>query len=167
MAEFGPADMIEGEDGELLSGADYNSLEGNLPEGEGESDVFNEAVRASSDLVETSPVAEGAEEISAAEKAYDAASDKVERRVDQGLDRKAAWYEADPTGKIRKAYEDEERQKQADLNHQEIEKIRQATHDAKVAAIDATILDPEARERALTELRAAERLAEDKRHRKA
>lgn len=162
MSEFiEPADAVE-RDGEVISGADYNSIEQNLPEYD---DVSERAVRAAGDLIDSPDAPEvSVVEVSEAERRYDEAADKVERRMDQGLDGKAAWHEADPTGKIRGDYEEEERVKQAALNHEKVEEIKQATHDAKVAAIEQ-ILDPEKRKHAMNELLAHERATEEKKHR--
>ena len=163
MGEFvEPYGVVE-HDGDVISGADYNSLEHNLaPEDEIDNVAEHAAATAKSFVaVDVQSEQTGEPEISAAERAYDNAADLVEKRREQGLDAAAAWHEADPTGKIRKTYEEEERQKQDALNHERAALIRQETHDAKVAIINK-ILDPKDREHAMNELLAEERAREEK-----
>jgi hypothetical protein len=162
-----PADAIE-RDGDVISGADYNSLEYNLPLNDVSRDEFEElAFQAAAELVD-SPIADAADEaeagVSEAERLYDIAAEKVERRREQGIDAKAAWYEVDPTGAIKKNFAQEQRQKQDALNHAMAEKIRQATHDANVAIINK-IIDPVKRKSAMGQLLAQERIAKEKKNR--
>ena len=103
---------------------------------------------------------------SSAETAYSRASDLVDRRMDQGLDGKAAWEEADPTGDIRRNWEREEQERQNVTNRTNADAIRRQIHDAKVAEIEK-IYNPVQREQAMSELLAAERVAQERRGRRA
>lgn len=155
-----PSAAVESEDGEVLSGADINSQEQNLDPADAVDLVQEYAAEAAAALVDIPVEALVPVEVSEAERRYDEASDLVERRRDQGVDDTIAWNEADPSGAIRKAYQDEVDAKQAALNHERAAEIKQANHDAKVAAINA-ISDPEKRRIALNEFLAHERAAEE------
>ena len=155
-----PSAAIENEDGDVLSGADINSQEQNLDPADAVDPVQEYAAEAAAALVDTPVETPAPVEVSEAERRYDEASDLVERRRDQGLDDTIAWNEADPTGAIRKAYRDEVDAKQAALNHERAAEIKQANHEAKIAAINA-IADPEKRRIALNEFLAHERAVED------
>ncbi len=167
MSEFRePADVVEYE-GDVISGADYNSIEYTLNPVDAFDDVSEHAVRAAESIVEVRQHDISSTEstvISAAERAYDVAAEQVEKRREQGMDAKAAWYEADPTGKIQKDFHDEERLRQDALNHEQAERIRLETHNAKVAAINQ-ILDPKARDLAMIELLAEERARQERKSR--
>lgn len=136
--ENAPSSPVEHE-GDVVSRADIDSLEGSSIESGtemGESDysfgVTYETTRAAARIVENP-----AQELpSAASLAYDAASEFVDKRSDQGLTT-AAWEEADPTGKIREDYAREERQKQDGLNRRNIDQIQQSIHEARIAQIEA------------------------------
>ena len=104
-------------DGDIIPRADIDSAEFTLYEPFEVSDAEEyhgftaQAAQAASNM----GVAEIVEVAlpSSAETAYTRASDLVDRRMDQGLDGKAAWEEADPTGDIRRNWEREEQERPA------------------------------------------------------
>lgn len=152
-------------DGDIISGADFNSFEHNLPLLEETDDVAEYAVRVAEDIIDTAKDTE-VKELSVAEKAYNELEDRVEKAMDQGLDAKATRYQLDPTGKIQAAYGAEQRAKQDATNHRHSEAIRQALHEANLAATEQ-IQDPVARKRAVDELMARKRVADERRGRRS
>lgn len=175
---FEPVTPVE-RDGDVISGADYESLEQILPVDSHDDfadEIASRAVVAADEIITsygTEPSLRALDAILNVEdeptevtKAYEAAADIVEGRRGQGGDATAAWYQLDPTGKIRKDYERQESMKQAALNHLKVEEIRKAAHDEKVAEIEK-MLHQEDRERAYAQLLAEERVAERRRNSRA
>lgn len=163
MSEFASSDSVE-RDGDIISGADYDSLEQELPDDHTE-DIGGRAVRAASALIAPEPMVEK-DARSEVEKRYDTAAELVDKRRDQGLDETAAWREADPTGAIQRDLRDEERRKQNELNHQKVGEIHQTRHDAMLVKIEQ-ISDPKEREHARVEFLAHERVRDERRGRRA
>lgn len=171
---FEPATPIE-RDGDVISRADYESLEQNLPvdsHDEIVDDIARRAVAAADEIITSYGTEAGIraldaipsveDEPSEITKAYEAAEAIVEERRGQGIDSKVTWYQLDPTGKIQKDYVRQEEMAQASINHLKAEEIRKAIHEEKVAEIEK-MLYPEERERAIAELLAEENLAERRR----
>lgn len=157
---YDPSIALENEDGDVISGADFDSLEHIVTDEQAVDAVAEYAAEAAASLVELPVEVAPPVTVSEAERRYDEASDKVEMRRDQGVDEAIAWNEADPTGAIRKAYNDEAEQKQAALNHARAAEIKEANRAAKIAAIEA-IADPHARSVAMNEFLAHERASEE------
>lgn len=157
-------------DGDVIPQADIDSTDFTLhepyePAGVEEHHSFTaKSVQAASNMV-TSEVFD-VKTTSTVELAYNRASDLVDRRMDQGLDGKAAWKEADSTGDIRRNWEREEQERQNTLNGTNTEAIRRQIHDAKVAEIEK-IYNPEQRAQAMRVLLAEERVADERRGRRA
>ncbi|OJU88238.1 hypothetical protein BGO17_04690 [Candidatus Saccharibacteria bacterium 49-20] len=157
---YDPSIALENEDGDVISGADFDSLEHIVTDEQAVDAVAEYAAEAAASLVELPVEVAPPVTVSEAERRYDEASDKVERRRDQGVDDTIAWNEVDPSGAIRRAYNDEAEQKQAALNHARVAEIKEANRAAKIAAIEA-IANPHARQIAMNEFLAHERAAEE------
>lgn len=139
-------------DGDVLSVADVEDLE-----------LYEETTRAAQRLI-----GEDTEDSlpPTAASAYDAAAEFVDKRMDQGVDSRVAWAEADPTGEIQRNFEREQQRVQDELNHRNSEQIRQQMHDAAMVEIEKLPTEA-ARIVALRELLANERVAEERRGRRA
>lgn len=181
-AEHFPSSSRESDAGDVISEADYASLEGILPDN-AEGDGFAEqAAAAAGGMIDADEVIIGYgspqglakldaistvnDEPSAVTKRYDRFSEEVEKLVDKQIDRKIAEYQLDPTGEIRRDHKAQEGQRQASLNRLMVEDMRKQAHDAAMAKINQ-IADPRERELAEARLLASERNAARRRRSKA
>ncbi len=76
---------------------------------------------------------------------YSQAADRMDQLVDKGRNPDMAWREVDPTGALRKAEEERQRQIQDGINHIGARAAQQVGIDRELARIEA-IADPEKRE---------------------
>lgn len=151
-------------EGEVVSGADFNSDEHTLPTFEilSVDDLADHAVGAAKELIEDSHETELIEKLSVAERAYLEAEVKVVALVDKSVfNYDDAWKNVDPSGNIRQAFSDAE---QNLSNYRGRKAIQQVIHKNKMEKV-AQILDPKERNRAEAEIRAQERARNERRGR--
>jgi len=164
-----PADVIENDEGDVTSGADYMSNEHELVEpSDIEANVREYAARVAADMIaraETTPV----EMESAATRAYNEADRKVDDLVDKSVyNVNDAWNHVDPSGKIRREYQDERDREQAAFNHERNAEIRDEARERTLAGLKEQYkYEPEKLERAISEQRARWRAEDEKRGRRS
>lgn len=148
-----PHEAVENADGDIVPFADLMYE----PDADDTKDDTTEIRAAAARIVEAP-----APDVSPVELAYDRAVALVERDEDRGLDSAAAWERVDPTGSIRRDFQQYEAEKTA---RKGADAIRQAAHDRTVAGIEK-IHDLDARRRALSQLTALERASGERRGRR-